>query len=284
MYLKNKPKTQRKYVSKKKTFETEEEQAENQLKRAKESNARNEKLDEMFGFAKYESGPAKIGWLANFRTTSILDEDERSLSAIDYYFIEEDGSTFKCTITNEPYFYIGVKRGMEQQVEQFLIKQYTTKISRTLLMEKEDLEMVCEDNKKNLHYAHIANSSSVLFFTQLNHLSGLKAKFIRVSFPNVQDLLHVRKFILDLVEKNSKKTQIEAYEYEDFHESHLSSDEEDVDMDKDSNMTKLSNALSGGSSHMALLDSIIDIREYDVSYHIRTAIDQGMLLLTNIVF
>ena len=103
----------------------------------------------------------------------------------------------------------------------------------------------------------------------------MKAKYIRISFPNVQDLLHVRKYLLDLVEKNSKKVQVEAYEYEDFHESNLSSDEEDDDPLK-SNVPRVSSAFAGGTSHMALLDSIVDIREYDVSYHIRTAIDQGM--------
>lgn len=112
----------------------------------------------------------------------------------------------------------------------------------------------------------------------MNHLSGLKAKYIRISFPNVQDLLHVRKFLLDLVEKNRKKVQVEAYEYENFHESNLSSDEEDDDT-FNSHIPKVSSAFAGGTSHMALLDSIVDIREYDVSYHIRTAIDHGTVFI-----
>lgn len=150
MYLKNQKNAQAKknkafrYAKEQKKQQTlSEEQIEKEkITRNQETNARNEKMDESFGFPKYESGPAKIGWLSNFRTTSIVDENEQSLSAIDYYFIGEDGDTFKCTITNEPYFYIGVKPGMEQQAEQYVIKQYSTKIARTMIIEKEDLEMV----------------------------------------------------------------------------------------------------------------------------------------------
>lgn len=151
MYLKNQKQEQAKknkafrYAKEQKKQQnlTEEQLEKENIQRNQESNARTERIDELFGFAKYESGPAKIGWLSNFRTTSIVDENEQCLSAIDYYFIGEEGDTFKCTISNEPYFYIGVKSGMEQQVEQYIIKQYTTKIARTIIMEKEDLEMVC---------------------------------------------------------------------------------------------------------------------------------------------
>jgi DNA polymerase epsilon subunit 1 len=102
----------------------------------------------------------------------------------------------------------------------------------------------------------------------------LKAKYIKISFPNIQDLLNVRKFILERVEKNSKKFNTEAYEFESYHESNLSSDEEDDDMTVEAQQA---NSIQiRGSSQVAVMDSIIDAREYDVSYHIRVAIDEGM--------
>jgi DNA polymerase epsilon subunit 1 len=40
----------------------------------------------------------------------ILDENQRLVSAVDFYFIEEDGKRFKATLPFEPYFYIRVKK------------------------------------------------------------------------------------------------------------------------------------------------------------------------------
>ncbi len=93
-------------------------------------------------------------------------------------------------------------------------------------------------------------------------------------------MLHVRKFILDLVEKNSKKTKVEAYEFDNFHESNLSSDEEEDDLEDTNKKLSRSSTRSDTSSHVAILDSIVDIREYDISYHIRTAIDHGKYVLS----
>ena len=40
-----------------------------------------------------------------------MDENKRQLvSAVDFYFVEEDGRRFKATVTFEPYFYIRVKK------------------------------------------------------------------------------------------------------------------------------------------------------------------------------
>jgi DNA polymerase epsilon subunit 1 len=141
MYLKNnRPRVQKR---KQQVEESEEKQAENNLKRAIDSNAKNDKIDTTLGFKKYEAGEMKIGWLVNFKTTSVVNEDDQHLSAIEYYFVEENGGTFKVTKDYEPYFYIGTKPGMEQQVEQYLSKQYTTRIAKMVIVEKEDLDLVC---------------------------------------------------------------------------------------------------------------------------------------------
>ena len=69
------------------------------------------------GFARYESGKKKEGWLVNVQPTSI--EDTRipgGRAALDCYFIEHDGSTFKATVEYDPYFLIAVKKGHESEV------------------------------------------------------------------------------------------------------------------------------------------------------------------------
>ncbi|KAF2978236.1 hypothetical protein EK904_005544 [Melospiza melodia maxima] len=87
--------------------------------------------------------------------TEVLDEDRQSVSAVDYYFIQEDGSRFKVALPYKPYFYIATQKP--------------------------------------------------------NHLVGLKRNYIKLSFNTVEDLLK--------------------------------------------------------------MDNIVDMREYDVPYHVRLSID-----------
>ena len=40
----------------------------------------------------------------------VLDENKRLVSAMDFYFVEEDGGRFKATLPFQPYFYIATKK------------------------------------------------------------------------------------------------------------------------------------------------------------------------------
>ena len=40
----------------------------------------------------------------------VLDETKRLVSAVDFYFIQDDGQRFKATIPFQPYFYISTKK------------------------------------------------------------------------------------------------------------------------------------------------------------------------------
>ncbi len=40
----------------------------------------------------------------------MLDENKQLVSAVDFYFIEEDGQRFKATMKFKPYFYVAVKK------------------------------------------------------------------------------------------------------------------------------------------------------------------------------
>lgn len=55
----------------------------------------NDKLDTKFGFDRYRDPKERVGWLINMHPGDILDEDKRLISAVDYYFIEDDGGRFK---------------------------------------------------------------------------------------------------------------------------------------------------------------------------------------------
>ena len=70
----------------------------------------------MLGFARLEpedSGPeGRIGYLVNMLPTVMVGPDDTvERSALDMYFLQQDGNTFKATVKHEPYFYVGVKPG-----------------------------------------------------------------------------------------------------------------------------------------------------------------------------
>lgn len=139
-------------------------------------------IDENMGFARYEAGKKKIGWLVNVQPTAI--EDERiagGRAALDCYFIEADGSTFKASLAYDPYFLIAVRRGRESEVEEWLKRVPggggIVKTVRKVV--KDDLQMP-------------------------NHLSGHRRTFLELKFANVSDLLAVRRDILPIADKNRK--------------------------------------------------------------------------------
>lgn len=86
-----------------------------------------DEIDEKMGFARIQEGATRDGWLVNMHPvgrcfvmflyrpsnclqTLIKTEDSPSgRAAVDYYFIQDDGGMFKCTLTYEPYFCIACK-------------------------------------------------------------------------------------------------------------------------------------------------------------------------------
>lgn len=147
-------------------------------------------IDENMGFVRYESGKRREGWLVSVQPTAI--EDERipnGRAALDCYFIEENGTTyFKATVEYEPYFLIGVKKGHESEVEEW-VKRVPGDgcVKGVRRIEKDDLNMP-------------------------NHLLGYKRTFLELKFANVNDLMGARKDIMPIAEKNKKNMNaMDAY-------------------------------------------------------------------------
>ncbi|OCL01676.1 DNA polymeras-like protein epsilon [Glonium stellatum] len=199
------------------------------------------RIDEAMGFARYDSGKKKIGWLCNMHSTSVEDENvPGGRAGVNYYFIEEDGGTFKATVEYDPYFLVAVKRGKEPEVEEWCRRAFEGMIKGVKKVEKEDLQMP-------------------------NHLLGYRRTLLKLSFVNVGDLLGVRKVIMPLAEKNKKKMNaMDTY-------AEVASASAGFDIfDDDQDYDKRPNAIVDAS------DFIVDIREYDVPYHVRVAIDKDI--------
>jgi hypothetical protein len=65
-------------------------------------------------------------------------------SALDLYFMEPDGSTFKVTKPMFPYFYLAVKDNHLREVEGFLRRRFDKLIEEITPTDRVDLEMVCQ--------------------------------------------------------------------------------------------------------------------------------------------
>ncbi|XP_025837463.1 DNA polymerase epsilon catalytic subunit A [Agrilus planipennis] len=87
-----------------------------------------------------------------------------------------------------------------------------------------------------------------------NHLIGLKQKYLKLSFLNQNDLQKVRKEILPVIRKNKEKQN----KY--YNQLLINAVAQEEDMEH----------LKINVNH---LESITDIREYDIPYHVRVAID-----------
>lgn len=145
-------------------------------------------IDESMGFPRFEVGKARIGWLINMHSTTIEDPKvPGGRAGVDYYFIDDDGSTFKTTVEYDPYFIIATKPGREGEVQEWCKRFFEGLIKDVKLVEKEDLKMP-------------------------NHLLGYRRKFLQLSFANVPDLLTVRKSILPIASKNKDNmTAMDTY-------------------------------------------------------------------------
>ncbi|GLG99117.1 DNA polymerase epsilon catalytic subunit [Gryllus bimaculatus] len=191
----------------------------------------NDVIDAKYGFERVSDHCERVGFLINMHTTEILDEDRKLVSAVDYYFIQEDGSRFKASLPYRPYFYILPKKDCIQEVIGYLTKKFSGLLLKVEVVSKEDLDLP-------------------------NHLIGLKQKFIKLAFATVNDLVKVRKDIATAVKKNQEREKNNTY-YTEMLTSALA--------------TKGDAGISKKITDQ--MENILDIREYDVPYHIRVSID-----------
>ncbi|KAI9505131.1 hypothetical protein BX070DRAFT_188883 [Coemansia spiralis] len=182
-----------------------------------------DEIDSKLGFSRYQEGPTRLGWLVNMHATSVPDEDHSSVkAAVDYYFLEQDGRSFKCTLLYKPYFYVICTIGCEADLEEWLVRRFDRLVDSVETIEREDLRMA-------------------------NHLTGCKRKLIKLAFRNVQDLMSVRRELQPIIKRNEKRSDLMNAYNED-----------------------------GDSTMREIEDTLLEMREYDVPYYLRVAIDKGI--------
>lgn len=196
--------------------------------------------DRRYGFETFIGPGERKGWLYNMHPTDVLDESKRLVSAVDFYFIQADGSRFKVSRSYLPYFYLAFKndQNIERDMTTYLIRRYSGRISGIELVTKEDLDLT-------------------------NHLVGLKASYLKISFFSVDELVRVRRELSTKLKTNQELASSEST-YTDMLVEHFSSKNDSVGV-------PIFGSLKNNRSDP--LDSLIDIREADVPYLTRVCID-----------
>ena len=157
----------------------------------KQRQAEGNAFDEAFGFPSPFDGAGegggngeepRVGWLINLlpTTTRTQDKPNVELAAVDCYFLQENGVTFKATILHRPYFYVQIPEEMVKDAMNMLERRLDGQCTSIEEVQMVDLDLP-------------------------DHLSGKHGHFIKLSFSNVQDLYNVRKQILPLVKKNQTR-------------------------------------------------------------------------------
>ena len=142
---------------------------------------------------------------------------------------------------------------METVIEEWLMKKYEGVICRITRERKEDLQMP-------------------------NHLMGHRRVFLQLHFQNVSDLLTVRRDIMPLALANSAKLDaVDAYaEVVNATSAAATNIELEGEWAADGESQPGSSRWGAGGRDKDPREGIIDIREYDVPYYLRVAMDNEM--------
>ncbi|GBG32491.1 DNA polymerase epsilon catalytic subunit A [Hondaea fermentalgiana] len=153
-----------------------------------------ERVDEMYGFDDFTEGPARVGWLLNMLpcTVNFVDptlEKPVELSALELYFLQQDGNTFKAKILHRPYFYVLVKEEFLKETKAMLERRFASDVSEVAMVDREDLDMA-------------------------DHLAGKHRVLLQLFFRNVNDLMNVRLEVQEAVRVNKSRSKAaDAYNF-----------------------------------------------------------------------
>ncbi|AAS54029.2 AFR657Cp [Eremothecium gossypii ATCC 10895] len=153
-------------------------------------------IDAMMGFERHISpqdgagagNSERIGWLCNMHPTVVADELNAGASGVgvagvDFYFLDEEGGSFKSTILYDPYFLLSCQDSNRvHDVEEFLKKYLEGCLKTVEVVQKDDLAMD-------------------------NHLVGLKRTLLKLNFVNTNNLFEARKLLRPILKDNEENQQ-----------------------------------------------------------------------------
>ncbi|GLE05550.1 hypothetical protein PINS_up014573 [Pythium insidiosum] len=193
-----------------------------------------------------DAAGVRLGWLLNMRACSLpdaVDGGKHEVSAVELYFLEQDGKAFKTRVVYQPYFYVRAEESRSQEVIAYCQRRFEGLLAKAERVLRDDLDLP-------------------------NHLSGRKAVYVKLSCFTVGDLVTIRQALAPIVEKNQQQRHSrEAY-------AHHRKTATDAATGVDDDALAISfNATTGGGGDDESESALLELREYDVPYPMRVAID-----------
>jgi DNA polymerase epsilon subunit 1 len=168
------------------------------------------------------------------------DTSSAEKAALDLYCLGIDGSTFKCTVLHQPYFYVlPTKELYDDQHNNSSGAKWNNLISHVMRrFEPLGLQSVEVVNLQDLD--------------MMNHLSPScnGRQMLKLIFDTVQQLNEVKRDVMSLVQQNQQRTENATHSIHFFQDGG-----------------------TGNDSDRDPLAALEDIREYDVPYTLRICID-----------
>jgi DNA polymerase epsilon subunit 1 len=131
---------------------------------------------QIFDFNTNRSHYTKTAFLSNFRTVNIKDEDNQEKTVLMLVLYDQSGEWLTGYIKYSPYFLVRCAPDSEAQVVGFLEKRFEGKFSSIKPIEKIDLEA-------------------------LNHLSGKKTRYLKLSFSLESEMIAVKSELLKKIDR-----------------------------------------------------------------------------------
>merc|ERR1719253_2151278 len=99
-------------------------------------------LETKFDIEIVSPGETRMGYLFNMKQTRHYDEGGRTLTGMVLYFLQRDGTTFRCTFLFRPYFFVTVssREGLEQ-MKDILQQRFRREGVTAEIVDKEDLDL-----------------------------------------------------------------------------------------------------------------------------------------------
>jgi DNA polymerase epsilon subunit 1 len=202
-----------------------------------------EKLPEcqIFRLKPHEKNFKRQGFLANFHEVLIQDEEESTISALMLSVLDSSGEWFTCYVKCEPYFYLKVRPGSEVEMMNLLDRKYEEFISKIIIVQKQDLDL-------------------------MNHLSGIQSTYLKIFFKTTKNHWKVRRELQRIVRRNR---------FQKTNKSFLSG-RGIGQLNNFNNEQNSGKAKNYGLSDHKMMKQIEDIREHDINYVVRVAIDKQL--------
>ena len=153
---------------------------------AKKGNGQNaSRMSTYSGVQMLKPGEKRIGYLYNFKTTTVASEAGAPESALYLYFVDKYGKSFSCIYRIHPYFLLDFSEeigtsGVEGAVNTLKIR--FPQATSVELVDKDDLD-------------------------QMDHLSGRKHAFVKMTFASMDPYTQAKRGLMGIVKENEQASR-----------------------------------------------------------------------------